>query len=56
MDIVVATPQGGLLAIEVKDCSGWLFGNEKQQYWTQVLNYGKKSIASTIQSCRMPGI
>lgn len=31
IDIVVATPQG-LLAIEVKDYSGWLFGNEKQQY------------------------
>ena len=39
VDIVVATPQG-LLAIEVKDYSGWLFGNEKQRYWTQVLNYG----------------
>ena len=36
IDIVVATPQG-LLAIEVKDYSGWLFGNEKQRYWTQVL-------------------
>ena len=35
------TPQG-LLAIEVKDYSGWLFGNEKQRYWTQVLNYGKE--------------
>lgn len=41
IDIVVATPQG-ILAIEVKDYSGWLFGNEKQQYWTQVLNYGKE--------------
>ena len=41
IDIVVATPQG-LLAIEVKDYSGWLFGNEKQQYWTKVLNYGKE--------------
>ena len=38
---MVATPQG-LLAIEVKDYSGWLFGNEKQRYWTQVLNYGKE--------------
>ncbi len=41
IDIVVATPQG-LLVIEVKDYSGWLFGNEKQRYWTQVLNYGKE--------------
>lgn len=41
IDIVVATPHG-LLSIEVKDYSGWLFGNEKQRYWTQVLNYGKE--------------
>ena len=41
IDIVVATPQG-LLAIEVKDYGGWLFGNEKQRYWTQILNYGKE--------------
>lgn len=41
IDIVVATPQG-LLAIEVKDYSGWLFGNEKQRYWIQLLNYGKE--------------
>lgn len=41
IDIVVATPQG-LLAIEVKDYSGWLFGNEKQQYWTQILNFGQE--------------
>ena len=41
IDIVVATPQG-LLAIEVKDYSGWIFGNEKQKYWTQMLNYGKE--------------
>lgn len=41
IDIVVATPQG-LLAIEVKEYSGWLFGNEKQRYWTQVLNYGNE--------------
>lgn len=31
IDVVVATPQG-LIAIEVKDYSGWLFGNEKQRY------------------------
>ena len=41
IDIVVVTPQG-LLAIEVKDYSGWLFGNEMQRYWTKVLNYGKE--------------
>lgn len=41
IDIVVATPQG-LLAIEVKDYSGWLFGNERHKYWTQVLNFGNE--------------
>lgn len=41
IDLVVATPQG-LLAIEVKDYSGWIFGSERQRYWTQVLNYGKE--------------
>lgn len=38
---MVATPQG-LVAIEVKDYSGWLFGSERQRYWTQILNYGKE--------------
>ena len=41
IDLVVAMPQG-LISIEVKDYSGWLFGNENQRYWTQVLNYGKE--------------
>lgn len=41
VDIVVALPQG-LLAIEVKDYGGWLFGNESDKYWTQVLNFGKE--------------
>ncbi len=27
---------------EVKDYSGWIFGNEHQKYWTQVLAYGKE--------------
>jgi hypothetical protein len=31
IDIVVATSQG-LIAIEVKDYSGWIFGNERQKY------------------------
>lgn len=41
IDIVVASPQG-LISIEVKDYSGWIFGNERNKYWTQVLNYGKE--------------
>ena len=41
IDLVVATPQG-LVVIEVKDYSGWIFGNERQKYWTQLLNFGKE--------------
>mgnify|MGYP003292999584 CR=1 FL=1 len=41
IDLIVATPQG-LITIEVKDYSGWIFGNENQKYWTQLLNYGKE--------------
>lgn len=41
IDIVVATPQG-LLAIEVKEYGGLLFGDEYQRYWTQILNFGKE--------------
>lgn len=53
IDLVVATPQG-LVVIEVKDYSGWLFGSERQRYWTQILNYGKENTASTTRLCRMP--
>lgn len=31
----------GIVVFEVKDYSGWLFGNGAQSYWTQVLSYGK---------------
>lgn len=41
IDVVVAMPEG-LLVIEVKDYSGWIFGNEWQKYWTQILDYGKE--------------
>lgn len=41
IDIVVATPQG-LIVIEAKEYSGWLFGHETQRYWTQILNYGRE--------------
>lgn len=41
VDLVVATSQG-LLAFEIKDYSGWLFGDFRQKYWTQVLAYGKE--------------
>ena len=41
IDLVLATPVG-LIVFEVKDYSGWLFGNCRNTYWTQVLSYGKK--------------
>ena len=31
-----------IIVIEVKEYSGWLFGNGNQSYWTQVLAYGKR--------------
>lgn len=43
VDIAVAT-KAGIIVFEVKDYSGWIFGNERQTYWTQLLSYGKKKI------------
>ena len=40
VDIVLATTEG-IVVIEVKDYSGWIFGNGNQTNWTQVMNYGK---------------
>ncbi|MEQ8238329.1 MAG: nuclease-related domain-containing protein [Cyclobacteriaceae bacterium] len=41
IDVVVATTQG-IIVFEVKDYSGWIFGNGSYSHWTQVLAYGKK--------------
>lgn len=41
VDIAVAT-KAGIIVFEVKDYSGWIFGNEHQKYWTQVLAYGRE--------------
>lgn len=41
IDLVVATP-AGILVFEVKDFSGWIFGNGHQKQWTQVLAYGRE--------------
>lgn len=41
VDVAVAT-KVGLIVFEVKDYSGWIFGNEHQKYWTQLLAYGKE--------------
>lgn len=40
IDVAVLTNRG-LIVFEVKNYSGWIFGNEQQKYWTQVLAYGK---------------
>ena len=41
IDLVVAT-KNGLIVIEDKEYSGWIFGNSRQKYWTQILAYGKE--------------
>lgn len=41
IDLLVVTSVG-IIVIEVKDFGGWIFGNGKQQNWTQVLSYGEE--------------
>lgn len=41
IDLVVPT-NVGIFVFEVKDFSGWIFGNGKYDKWTQVLAYGKE--------------
>lgn len=41
IDLAVAT-KAGIIVFEVKDYSGWIFGNEHQKYWTQILAYGNE--------------
>ncbi len=41
VDVAVAT-KVGIIVFEVKDYSGWIFGNEHQKYWTQLMAYGKR--------------
>lgn len=40
IDLVLAT-KVGIIVFEVKDYRGWIFGNAYQEYWTQILAYGK---------------
>lgn len=40
VDIVVPT-KVGILVFEVKDYSGWIFGNGGHEQWTQVMAYGR---------------
>jgi hypothetical protein len=41
IDLVVAT-KVGIIVIEVKKYSGWIFGNGYHHQWTQVLAYGQR--------------
>lgn len=41
IDLVIATTQG-LIVVEVKDYSGWIFGSANSQQWTKVLAYGNE--------------
>jgi len=39
LDVVLATSKG-IIVFEVKEYSGWIYGNAKHDQWTQVLAYG----------------
>ena len=41
IDLVVAT-KVGIIVFEVKDYSGWIFGNGTQSNWTQILAFGNE--------------
>ena len=41
IDLVVAS-KTGIIVFEVKNYSGWIFGNGKYREWTQVLAYGQE--------------
>lgn len=41
IDVVVATTEG-IIVFEVKDYSGWIYGNGNYSHWTKVLAYGKR--------------
>lgn len=41
IDVAVATTEG-IIVFEVKDYSGWIYGNGNHSHWMKVLAYGKK--------------
>lgn len=40
-DVIILTNYG-LIVVEIKNYSGWIFGDGNNKYWTKVLNYGKE--------------
>lgn len=40
---VIMIHEAGIFVIESKNYSGWIFGDEKNQYWTQSLKGGQKN-------------
>ena len=41
IDLVLVTSEG-VLVFEVKDFSGWIYGNGRHTNWTKVLSFGRK--------------
>lgn len=41
IDMAVAT-KAGIIVFEIKDYSGWIFGDEHHRYWTKILSYGRE--------------
>jgi hypothetical protein len=41
IDLVLVTSEG-IIVFEVKDFSGWIYGNGNNTNWTKVLSYGRK--------------
>lgn len=41
VDLVIAT-KVGIIVLEIKDYSGWIFGNGNQTNWTKVLAFGRE--------------
>ena len=41
IDLVLLS-RAGIIVFEVKDYSGWIFGNSRYRKWVQVLNYGRE--------------
>lgn len=39
---VIGIDKTGIYVFEMKNYKGWIYGNEKQTYWTQTLNKGTK--------------